>query len=248
MRVPVLNMQGEHVQEIELRPDICEAPVNVPLMQQALVLQLANARQGTDSTKTRGENNRTTAKWYRQKGTGRARHGSRSANLFVGGGIAHGPKPRDYTKRMPREMRHAAVRSALSAKAAAPIGAAFTLICLITGSLWGRPMWGTYWVWDARLTSVFVLFLMYLGVIALWRTIEDPTRAGRVTAVLDWEVAHWGDAMEDLAAIAVRDMATPVGHLPTRFAEYATASGATVDLYRVACDRVLVLTRNAMLI
>ena len=72
----------------------------------------------------------------------------------------------------------------VSAKAAAPIGAAFTLICLITGSLWGRPMWGTYWVWDARLTSVFVLFLMYLGVIALWRTIEDPTRAGRVTAIL----------------------------------------------------------------
>jgi heme exporter protein C len=72
----------------------------------------------------------------------------------------------------------------VSAKAAAPIGAAFTLICLITGSLWGRPMWGTYWVWDARLTSVFVLFLMYLGVIALWRTIEDPTRAGRVVAIL----------------------------------------------------------------
>jgi heme exporter protein CcmD len=68
----------------------------------------------------------------------------------------------------------------VAAKAAAPIGAAFTLMCLVTGSLWGRPMWGTYWVWDARLTSVLVLFLMYLGVIALWRTIEDPTRAARV--------------------------------------------------------------------
>jgi heme exporter protein C len=72
----------------------------------------------------------------------------------------------------------------VAAKAAAPIGAAFTLICLITGSLWGRPMWGTYWVWDARLTSVLVLFLMYLGVIALWRTIEDPSRAARAVAVL----------------------------------------------------------------
>src|SRR6478735_2102964 len=72
----------------------------------------------------------------------------------------------------------------VAAKAAAPIGAAFTLMCLVTGSLWGRPMWGTYWVWDARLTSVMVLFLMYLGVIALWRTIEDPTRAARVAAVL----------------------------------------------------------------
>jgi len=72
----------------------------------------------------------------------------------------------------------------VAAKAAAPIGAAFTLMCLITGSLWGRPMWGTYWVWDARLTSVLVLFLMYLGVIALWRTVEDPARAARVAAVL----------------------------------------------------------------
>jgi heme exporter protein C len=72
----------------------------------------------------------------------------------------------------------------VAAKAAAPIGAAFTLMCLVTGSLWGRPMWGAYWVWDARLTSVLVLFLMYLGVIALWRTIDDPTRGARVVAVL----------------------------------------------------------------
>src|SRR5467141_3197948 len=72
----------------------------------------------------------------------------------------------------------------VTAKAAAPIGAGFTLICLITGSLWGRPMWGAYWVWDARLTSVLVLFLMYLGVIALWRTVEDPSRAARAAAIL----------------------------------------------------------------
>jgi heme exporter protein C len=72
----------------------------------------------------------------------------------------------------------------VAAKAAAPLGAAFTLMCLITGSLWGRPMWGTYWVWDARLTSELVLFLMYLGLIALWRTIDEPTRAARIVAVL----------------------------------------------------------------
>src|SRR6516165_7985768 len=72
----------------------------------------------------------------------------------------------------------------VAAKAAAPLGAAFTLMCLITGSLWGRPMWGTYWVWDARLTSVLVLFLLYLGVIALWQTIDEPTRAARIVAVL----------------------------------------------------------------
>jgi heme exporter protein C len=72
----------------------------------------------------------------------------------------------------------------VAGKAAAPIGAAFTLLCLITGSLWGRPMWGTYWVWDARLTSVLILFLLYLGVIALWRTVEDPSRAARAAAIL----------------------------------------------------------------
>jgi heme exporter protein C len=72
----------------------------------------------------------------------------------------------------------------VAGKAAAPIGAAFTFLCLVTGSLWGRPMWGTYWVWDARLTSVLVLFLLYLGVIALWRTVEDPSRAARAAAIL----------------------------------------------------------------
>jgi len=72
----------------------------------------------------------------------------------------------------------------VAARSAAPIGAAFTLLCLLTGSLWGRPMWGTYWVWDARLTSVLVLFLMYLGVISLYRAVEDPARAGRAAAIL----------------------------------------------------------------
>jgi len=72
----------------------------------------------------------------------------------------------------------------VAAKAAAPLGAAFTFLCLTTGSLWGRPMWGTYWVWDARLTSELVLFLMYLGVIALWHTVEEPSRAARAVAIL----------------------------------------------------------------
>jgi heme exporter protein C len=72
----------------------------------------------------------------------------------------------------------------VAAKAAAPLGAAFTLLCLITGSLWGRPEWGTYWVWDARLTSELILFLLYLGVIALWRTVEDASRASRAVAIL----------------------------------------------------------------
>ena len=69
-------------------------------------------------------------------------------------------------------------------RAAAPLGAGFTFICLATGSLWGKPMWGTYWVWDARLTSVLALFILYLGLIALSRAIDDPGRAARATAIL----------------------------------------------------------------
>jgi len=72
----------------------------------------------------------------------------------------------------------------VTAKAAAPLGAAFTLLCLVTGSLWGRPEWGTYWVWDARLTSELILLLLYLAVLALWRTVEDPSRAARAVAIL----------------------------------------------------------------
>ncbi|MCC0016122.1 MAG: heme ABC transporter permease [Rhodobiaceae bacterium] len=72
----------------------------------------------------------------------------------------------------------------VSARAAAPIGAAFTFVALVTGSLWGKPMWGAWWVWDARLTSVLVLFLMYLGLIALWRAFDDPARGARIVAIL----------------------------------------------------------------
>ncbi len=72
----------------------------------------------------------------------------------------------------------------VSAKAAAPIGAAFTFLSLITGSLWGKPMWGTWWEWDARMTSVLILFIMYLGLIALQRAVPDPTRAARLTAIV----------------------------------------------------------------
>jgi large subunit ribosomal protein L4 len=117
MEVPVFNMSGEEVSNVELPASIFNAKINRDLMHQALVRQMANARQGTHSTKGRSEVNKTGAKAYRQKGTGRARHGSRRAPIFVGGGVAHGPKPRKYVKRMPRKMRQAALRSALSAKA-----------------------------------------------------------------------------------------------------------------------------------
>lgn len=72
----------------------------------------------------------------------------------------------------------------VAAKCAAPIGAAFTFLALITGSLWGKPMWGTWWVWDARLTSVFVLFLLYIGYMAVWQAIDEPLKAARVAAIV----------------------------------------------------------------
>jgi heme exporter protein C len=72
----------------------------------------------------------------------------------------------------------------VSLKAAAPIGAVFTALALVTGSIWGKPMWGAWWVWDARLTSVFVLFLMYLGIIALTRALDDPARSARSAAII----------------------------------------------------------------
>ena len=71
----------------------------------------------------------------------------------------------------------------VAAKSTAPIGAAFTFLALVTGSLWGKPMWGTWWAWDARLTSVLILFFLYLGYIALWHAIDDKTRAARIAAI-----------------------------------------------------------------
>lgn len=117
MEATILNMDGREVGEIDLPADIFEAKINRGLMHQALVRQMAHGRAGTHKAKGRSEVRYSTAKVWRQKGTGRARHGSRRAPIFVGGGVAHGPQPRSYRKKMPRQMRHAALRSALSAKA-----------------------------------------------------------------------------------------------------------------------------------
>ncbi len=118
MKVDVLNIQGEKVKTVDLPSWIFEAPIKPDLMHQALERQLANARLGTHATKTRGEVSGGGRKPWRQKGTGRARQGSTRAAQWVGGGKIHTPQPRDYTKRMPRKMRRAALRAALSAKAA----------------------------------------------------------------------------------------------------------------------------------
>ncbi len=118
MIVPMMNMAGEQVGEVELADTIFAAPVNIPLMHQAVVRQLANARLGTHKVKGRSEVAGGGRKPWRQKGTGRARQGSIRAAQWRGGGIIFGPTPRSYAQRMPRKMRRAALCSALSVKAA----------------------------------------------------------------------------------------------------------------------------------
>ncbi len=118
MKVDVYNLAGEKTRTVELPAQVFEAPINVDLMHQAYVRQMANARLGTHQTKTRGEVSGGGRKPWRQKGTGRARQGSTRSPIWVGGGKVHTPHPRSYYQRMPKKMRRAALRSALSVKAA----------------------------------------------------------------------------------------------------------------------------------
>jgi len=118
MKVDVVDLNGKKLKEIQLPASIFEAPINVDLMHQAFVRQSANARLGTHETKVRGEVSGGGRKPWRQKGTGRARQGSIRAAQWVGGGKIHTPHMRDYSLKMPLKMRRAAVRSALSARAA----------------------------------------------------------------------------------------------------------------------------------
>ena len=116
--INVVSPSGEQAGTVELPDAIFAAKINVPLMHQVVIAQRAAARQGTASTKTRGEVSGGGRKPYRQKGTGRARQGSIRAPQFTGGGVAHGPVPRDYTQKTPKKMKAAALRGALSDRAA----------------------------------------------------------------------------------------------------------------------------------
>ncbi len=118
MKVDVFDMAGKKVKQVELPAAIFEAPINIDLMHQAYIRQMANARLGTHKTKTRGEVSGGGRKPWKQKGTGRARQGSTRAVQWKGGGRVHTPQPRSYEQAMPKKMRRAALRSALSAKAA----------------------------------------------------------------------------------------------------------------------------------
>ena len=114
--VKVINFKGEIIGEESLSDTVFAAPVHVPAMHQVVVAQQANARQGTHSTKTRGEVRGGGRKPWRQKHTGRARHGSRRSPIWVGGGITHGPHPRDYHQKVNKKVRRLALKSALSLK------------------------------------------------------------------------------------------------------------------------------------
>ncbi|MDI3339786.1 MAG: 50S ribosomal protein L4 [Sphaerobacter sp.] len=116
MQVPVYDVTGQETGQIELAESVFGIEPNIPVMHQAYVRQMANARLGTHDTKTRGEVRGGGRKPWRQKGTGRARHGSIRSPLWRGGGVVFGPHPRKYTQRMPRKMRRLAIRSVLSAK------------------------------------------------------------------------------------------------------------------------------------
>ena len=117
LSVDIVDSKGDKTGSVELPPEIFDVEPNIPLMHQVVVAQLAAARQGTHSTKTRGDVRGGGRKPYRQKGTGRARQGSIRAPQFTGGGVVHGPKPRDYSQRTPKKMKAAALRSALSDRA-----------------------------------------------------------------------------------------------------------------------------------
>jgi large subunit ribosomal protein L4 len=112
--VPVVSAQGEKVADRELAPEVFEAKVSVPLMHQVVVAGAAAVRRGTHSTKTRGEVSGGGKKPWRQKGTGRARQGSNRAPQWTGGGVVHGPRPRDYTMRVNKKMKRGALRAALT--------------------------------------------------------------------------------------------------------------------------------------
>ncbi|MEU2504290.1 50S ribosomal protein L4 [Streptomyces sp. NPDC007863] len=115
--IDILSPSGDKTGTVELPAEIFDAKVSVPLIHQVVVAQLAAARQGTHKTKTRGEVRGGGKKPYRQKGTGRARQGSTRAPQFAGGGVVHGPVPRDYSQRTPKKMKAAALRGALSDRA-----------------------------------------------------------------------------------------------------------------------------------
>src|SRR6202007_2058424 len=133
LKIEVKTPAGKVEGSIELPAELFDAPANIALMHQVVTAQRAAARQGTHSTKTRGEGSGGGPKPYRQKGTGRARQGSTRAPQFTGGGVVHGPSPRSYAQRTPKKMKAAALRGALTDRARG--GKVHVLSALVTGEV-----------------------------------------------------------------------------------------------------------------
>lgn len=167
--VPVTDAAGESAGSVSLPGALFDAPASVPLLHQVVVAQLAAARQGTHSTKTRGEVRGGGKKPYKQKGTGRARQGSLRAPQFTGGGIVHGPTPRDYSQRTPRKMKAAALRGALSDRARG--GRVHVVTSLVAGD---APSTATAVRALARLsTAAHVLVVLARSEEMAWRSLRN---------------------------------------------------------------------------
>jgi large subunit ribosomal protein L4 len=212
MKFPVVDKAGKEIKEVDLPTEIFETEINVGLMHQAFVRQMANARRGTHKTKSRSEIRTSKSKIYRQKGTGRARHGSRNAPIFVKGGIAHGPRPRSYVQKMPRKMRRAALRSTLSAlvrdeqlilldawnlaepktkliaKSLEAIAGTQNVLVVLTD----EDKDGTVYRSARNLPNVTVLNVRYLNI----RDLLKHEKVIMPMNAFDWVVATWGDGKE----------------------------------------------------
>jgi large subunit ribosomal protein L4 len=170
--IDVLSPKGEKAGSVDLPAEIFDVQVNVPLLHQVVVAQLAAARQGTHSTKTRGEVAGGGRKPYKQKGTGRARQGSIRAPQFVGGGVVHGPQPRSYDQRTPKKMKAAALRGALSDRARE--GRIHIVTSLVDG---GTPSTKTAVAILAQLSSrPHVLVVVERQDAASWKSLRNVDR------------------------------------------------------------------------
>jgi large subunit ribosomal protein L4 len=220
--VDVIGTDGTRTGSVELPGEIFDAQANIPLMHQVVVAQLAAARQGTHKTKTRGEVRGGGRKPYRQKGTGRARQGSTRAPQFAGGGVVHGPVPRDYAQRTPKKMKAAALRGALSDRARA--GRVHVVAGFVTGD---RPstkaaLAALTQVTDARRVLVVLGAEDELN----WLSLRNEPRvhlleAGQLNTydvLVSDDVIFTREALEDFIARAAHGAAAP-----------AAESGDSVD-------------------
>ena len=175
--IDILSPAGDTTGSLELPAEIFDAKVSIPLIHQVVVAQLAAARQGTHSTKRRGEVRGGGKKPYRQKGTGRARQGSTRAPQYNGGGVVHGPKPRDYEQRTPKKMKAAALRGALSDRARA--GQLHVVTELVTGE---NPSTKTAKQAIAAVTQAKkVLVVLHRDDVQGWRSAQNLTEIHLIT-------------------------------------------------------------------